>query len=118
MKGHQGVADILRRSREVLLSPVVAAELLYGFRRGSRYERNYRDFQAFLENPHVRVPPITMITADRFARIAIALRSKGKPIPTNDIWIASHALESGADLISFDRHFGLVDGLVWIEPQA
>ena len=35
----------------------------------------------------------------------------------NDIWIAAHAMESVADLLSFDRHFGQVDGLSWIAPE-
>ena len=33
-------------------------------------------------------------------------------IPTNDIWIAAHAFESGAELLTLDRHFFNVDGLV------
>jgi predicted nucleic acid-binding protein len=33
--------------------------------------------------------------------------------PTNDIWIAAHAIESGAELLSFDRHFEAIEGLVW-----
>jgi tRNA(fMet)-specific endonuclease VapC len=34
-------------------------------------------------------------------------------IPTNDIWIAAHTFESGAELLSFDAHFAAVPGLVW-----
>jgi tRNA(fMet)-specific endonuclease VapC len=34
-------------------------------------------------------------------------------MPTNDIWIAAHALESGAELLTFDRHFESIDGLIW-----
>ena len=55
--------------------------------------------------------PVTRTTADRFGRIAAALRKAGKPIPTNDIWIAAHAFESGAELVTFDRHFEAVPGL-------
>jgi len=46
-------------------------------------------------------------------RIASELRRAGTPIPTNDIWIAAHVFESGAELISVDSHFEVVDGLVW-----
>jgi predicted nucleic acid-binding protein len=31
----------------------------------------------------------------------------------NDIWIAAHALESGSELLSLDRHFDAVQGLPW-----
>ncbi|MBM5797283.1 MAG: type II toxin-antitoxin system VapC family toxin [Cyanobacteria bacterium K_Offshore_0m_m2_072] len=39
------------------------------------------------------------------------MRRKGRPIPTNDIWIAASALERGAALFSFDDHFKQIDGL-------
>lgn len=61
--------------------------------------------------------PVTLVTADRFGRIAATLRRKGRPLPTNDIWIAAHAMESGADLLSFDGHFEHVEGLAWIQPD-
>lgn len=116
-RGHSGVASLVRRSEQVLLSSIVAGELLYGFRAGSRYEANRRELDAFLGRPQVGFLPVSFATADRFGRIAHALRQKGKPIPTNDIWIAAHALEHGAELVSFDRHFENVDGLAWTIPH-
>ena len=68
----------------------------------------------FVENPYVSLVYVTLTTADRFARIAAALRAKGRPIPTNDIWIAAHAMETGAELLSFDDHFESIDGLAWV----
>ena len=61
--------------------------------------------------------PVTSVTAERFGRIAAALRATGRPSPTNDIWIAAQAMETGADLISFDKHYGHVDGLAWVSPD-
>lgn len=116
IRGHAGVAERVRRSQRVLLSTVVVGELLFGFRSGTRYEANRNDLERFLANPHVDLLPVTFATADRFGRIASALRRKGRPLPTNDIWIAAHAMESGAELLSFDAHFAEVDGLVWVEP--
>jgi predicted nucleic acid-binding protein len=57
------------------------------------------------------------VTADRFARLAVALRRRGTPIPTNDLWIAAHALEAGADLVTLDTHFDLIDGLAVVHPR-
>ena len=113
MLGRSEVADRVRRSERIYLSAVVAGELIFGFRNGSRYESNMRDLDDFLDNPYVQLIPVTMTTADRFGRIAAELRRKGKPIPTNDIWIAAHAMETGAELISSDSHFELIDGLAW-----
>ena len=98
------------------MSTVVVGELLFGFRNGSRYEANRRDLQEFIENAYVTLLPVTFVTSDRFGRIAAALRRKGRPIPSNDIWIAAHAMESGAELLSFDRHFEEVDGIAWTHP--
>ncbi len=97
------------------MSTVVVGELLFGFRNGSRYETNRRDLEEFIENAYVTLLPVTFITSDRFGRISSALRRKGRPIPTNDIWIAAHAMESGAELLSFDRHFEEVDGIAWTQ---
>ncbi|MXX69504.1 MAG: type II toxin-antitoxin system VapC family toxin [Gemmatimonadales bacterium] len=114
MRGSARVAGIVRRAEEVLLSTIVLGELLYGFRHGSRYERNARALRAFLDNPYVTVVPVGETTADRYSRIAAALRAKGRPIPTNDIWIAAHAMQTGADLVSADRHFKHVEGIAWV----
>ena len=113
MRGQREVAQIVRSARELLLSAVVVGELMYGFRRGSRLERNLADLRSFIDNPYTSVVEVGPVTADRYSRIAAALRAKGRPIPTNDIWIAAHAMETGADLVSADQHFSHIDGIVW-----
>ena len=117
MRGHEGVVAHVREAERVFLSAVVVGELLFGFRSGSRYERNRKTLDAFLTNPYVDLLPVTWTTAERFGRIAAALRAKGRPTPTNDIWIAAHAMETGADLLSFDEHYGQVDGIAWVRPD-
>jgi tRNA(fMet)-specific endonuclease VapC len=112
-RGNETVIEHIRRSEEVLVSAVVAGELLFGFRNGSRYEANALELRDFLEDPNVRLLPVTWETAELFGRISAALRKKGKPIPTNDIWIAAHAMEAAADLLSADPHFGHIDDLSW-----
>ena len=117
-RGHPPVAELVRESAEVFLSAIVAGELLYGFRNGSHFERNLQELRGFLANPYVTFAPATLITGDRYSRIAVSLRAKGRPIPSNDIWIAAHAMETGADLVSCDRHFEQVDGLAWVQLSA
>lgn len=112
-RGHAGTADLVRASSELSFSMIVVGELLFGFRNGTRYERNVEELDEFLADARVTVLSVTRTTADRFGRIATALRKAGTPIPTNDIWIAAHALESGAELVTFDDHFEVVAGLVW-----
>jgi tRNA(fMet)-specific endonuclease VapC len=117
-RGHEFVAEQVRNSEEVLLSIVVVGELLFGFRNGSRYEENARALSDFLGDPSVRLLSVTWDTADLFGRLSAVLRKKGRPIPTNDIWIAAHAMEASADLISSDPHFGHIDGLPWVSFSA
>ncbi len=50
-------------------------------------------------------------TAQLYGNIRDALRSKGRPIPENDIWIAAVALQHGLPLATRDDHFKEVDGL-------
>lgn len=114
-QGEPALTGLVREAEAIVFSAVVAGELLAGFRRGTRYEENLATFRRFLAHPRVSLLPVTWTTADRFGRILADLRRKGRPIPTNDVWIAAHAMESGADLVSSDAHFGQVDGLAWID---
>ena len=117
-RGHRRVATLVRGSEEIFLSIIVIGELLYGFRQGSRSDRNIAELQAFLNSPYVTSIPISFVTADHYSRIAMSLKAKGRPIPSNDIWIAAHAMETGARLISSDRHFEDVDGLTWMHVST
>lgn len=114
MRGHRDVAALVRRSEAVLVPAVVVGELLYGFRLGSRFEENTARLEALLAASSVDLLPVTLTTAHRFGPTAAALRQKGTPIPTNDIWIAAQVMEVGADLLSSDSHFGAVDGFAWL----
>ena len=118
MRGHEQVAELVRMAEEVLLSAIVVGELMYGFRRGSYFERNTADLRSLLDSPYTSFVEVGTVTADRYSRIAASLRAKGRPIPTNDVWIAAHAMETGADLVSADGHFEHVDGIVWTRLTA
>jgi tRNA(fMet)-specific endonuclease VapC len=117
-RGHLPLAGRVREAEAVLMSAVVAGELLGGFRRGTRLRENVADLQRFLAQPRVQLLPISWTTAERYSRIYAALRRRGTPIPTNDMWIAAHAMEAGAELLSSDPHFQHVEGLAWTDPAA
>ena len=111
-RSYRPVVDVVRSSEEIVFSIVVVGELLFGFQGGSRYSRNAAELDEFLASPYVSLQLVTRTTADRFGRIAAQLRKQGTPIPTNDVWIAAHAMETGAELVTLDRHFRHVAGLV------
>ena len=118
MRGSEEVRDLIRGAEAVLFAAVVVGEQLYGFRQGTRFEQNLAELRSFLERPYVSFVPVGPVTADRYSRVMTALRAKGRPIPTNDVWIAAHAMETGADLVSADRHFEHVDGIAWVRVSA
>ena len=103
-------------AEEVFLAAIALGELYYGAERSNR--RSEVLAQVEILAAAVTLLPCDVETARTYGAIKQRLRSKGKPLPENDIWIAAHAMESGADLLSFDRHFGQVDGIAWIEPDA
>jgi tRNA(fMet)-specific endonuclease VapC len=53
---------------------------------------------------------LTSTTAERFGEISTSLRRRGRPIPSNDIWIAAQTIEAGSELLSSDPHFGFIEG--------
>jgi tRNA(fMet)-specific endonuclease VapC len=111
--GAHEVVDIIVKSQHIVFSPVVLGELMFGFYNGTRFKQNMEDLNEFLRHEIVEFIPLGELTADRYSRIAHQLRKKGTPIPTNDIWIAAQAMEHGAELITSDRHFEQLPGLVY-----
>jgi tRNA(fMet)-specific endonuclease VapC len=105
--------EIIVKSELIVFSPVVVGELMFGFRNGTRFKENMDDLDRFLDHEAVDLLPIGKITSDRYSRIAAKLKQQGTPIPTNDIWIAAQAMEHGAELITSDRHFDKISGLVY-----
>lgn len=112
------MSKLIQESERIQMSAVVVGELLYGFRNGSRFEKNRRDLASFLNEPVVDFLPVSLVTADRYSLVMLLLRRTGRPIPTNDVWIAAHAFETGAELVSFDHHFAEIEGLAWTNPAA
>ena len=112
-RGDEQVVERVREARELVFSTVVIGELAFGFHAGTRLAANTRELDTLLAEPRVTTLGVSPTTADRYGRIAAALKRAGTPIPSNDVWIAAHTFESGAELLSFDAHFDAVPGLVW-----
>lgn len=98
-------AGTLAMADRVVVPSVVLGELEFGFLNGTRRDENRRKLMEFLRHPHVEVAAVDHRTAEIYAELLFFLRSKGKPIPTNDIWIAAQARQSGGELAARDGHF-------------
>ena len=110
--GEAAAIEIIRGVETIGVSTVVLGELLSGFAAGRREADNRSELSAFLESPRVQVLPVDETTAEYYAHVFIGLRRKGRPIPTNDLWLAATALQHGLAVYSYDRHFQDVDGLL------
>lgn len=117
LRGDEKVIHVVRQAEHLYLPATVVGELLFGFRGGNRYEENVDQLRRFLDSPLVDFSETNQTVCHRYALVLQQLRSKGRPIPTNDVWIAAHALALGADLLSWDQHFSLIEGLSWIGPR-
>jgi tRNA(fMet)-specific endonuclease VapC len=114
MKGDVTVVNVLRKIDQIGFSAISAGELFSGFKGGNREEKNREELNVFLDSPRVVVHTIDVATADFYASILNNLKLSGTPIPTNDIWIAAVAFQHGYKLLTKDRHFDLIPGLVII----
>jgi tRNA(fMet)-specific endonuclease VapC len=107
------MVDFLMEAQAILLSPIVLSELMLGFRLGTRSQKNMEELKQFINQESVEVILIGDVTADRYSRIAEQLKRQGTPLSSNDIWIAAQTLEQGAELVTMDRHFEKINGLVY-----
>lgn len=117
MRGAAEVRAKVRAAQRVVLPVAAVAELLHGFRHGTRYDKHRTQLEEFLASPFVEFHPATFETADRFGRVSAQLRRAGTPIPVNDVWIAAQAMESGAVLLTGDGHFERISGLAFIRVE-
>jgi tRNA(fMet)-specific endonuclease VapC len=94
---------------EVFVSSTVLGELFYGARKSVHAAANLARIEQFAAS--IQVLSCDAATAQIYGRTRDKLRSKGRPIPENDIWIAAVALQHGLPLATRDEHFNEVDGL-------
>jgi len=100
----------LGRASEVLIPSVVFGELYYGARKSTRVEANVQRVDELLSISAVL--DCDAETAQHYAIVKNNLRLKGRPIPENDIWITSLALQHNLTLITRDSHFQEVQNLM------
>lgn len=105
MRGHPELKLAVQRTEEISVTPIVLGELISGFKMGKNEGRNRQLLEEFLSSPRVNIIEIDEETSERYAIILNALRDKGTPIPTHDIWIASSAMQYGLKVVTTDTHY-------------
>ena len=103
---------LLQRAEYIGINSAILGELLAGFRCGNREKQNRLELDQFLDSARVGTIAVDEETAEFYAQVFSELRQKGRPIPSNDLWLAASALQHGLALATFDDHFSSISGLL------
>ena len=109
--GDARAVEVLRSAEEIFVPLIVLAELRAGFAHGTRREHNEKVLVRFMNSNRVRVVSPDEQTTHFYAQVYADLRKKGRPIPTNDIWIAAITMQHDLVLFDRDRHFDQIPQL-------
>ena len=104
-RGEPKMVALIDSAEWIGMPATVLGELFAGFEGGKQKSRNIAELDKFLSAPVVEILAVDRRTAEIFGAMVAALSLRGRPIPTNDIWIAAAAVQSGARLITCDAHF-------------
>jgi tRNA(fMet)-specific endonuclease VapC len=116
MQQSPDLVKIIEEAENVFIPVIVLGELFAGFSMGTKYKQNCDELEEFLALPGVEIVEIDKSTANRYGIVVKQLKKAGTPLPVNDIWIAASALETGARVVSYDRHFEFIQGIDVIAP--
>ena len=111
IRGGEPSVSALRRAQRIYVPFIVLGELRAGFLVGSQGQKNEEGLIQFLNSTRVEILVADEQTTHHYARLFAQLRKQGTPIPTNDLWIASLALQHNLIMLSSDRHFEVIPQL-------
>ena len=109
LNGDTTIDAVLLKYSEIYLPAIVVGELVFGALNSKHAEQNLARHRKLIHS--AKVLTITEVTANTYAKIRLALKKKGKPIPENDLWIAATCIEHKLPLMSSDGHFEYIDQL-------
>ena len=102
------IIALLAGADQLSLPVIVLGEYRYGIAQ-SRYRTRYESWLEGLINDSI-VLNVTNETTRHYGAINLELKQIGKPIPTNDLWIAALCRQHGQSIVSRDHHFDLIQG--------
>lgn len=107
--GNKTFADKVNKQETIYLPSIVLGELYTGINRVANKVKHLKKLNDFLQL--CTIINIDSSTAKYYGETVAILYKKGKPIPTNDVWIAALALQHDFTLITNDGHFKEIPGL-------
>jgi len=113
-RGEPVAVSVLQKAHQIFVPFIVLGELRSGFLCGNRNRHNEKVLTRFLDSSRVEVLHADDQTTHHYARLFQELREQGKPIPTNDLWIAALVIQHDLCLFARDQHFDQLPQLVQI----
>ena len=111
-RGDKRLKDWFNADTDIIVPSIVIGELRAGFAAGSKRKENEALLQRFLDSPNVFVETISDSTTKIYAAVYLRLRDTGKPMGTNDMWIAAIALQQDNELLTLDKGFKNIPDLM------
>ncbi|MBC6479451.1 MAG: type II toxin-antitoxin system VapC family toxin [Hormoscilla sp. GM7CHS1pb] len=105
--GDSSVEEHYFSAEAIYVSSPTIGELYYGAYKSGRVAANLARVEQFIAETNVL--ECDTATAKYYGQIRNSLRSRGRPISENDMWIAAVAMQYQLTLVSRDIHF---DGLL------
>jgi len=102
----KALLGVLSSASRILIPFVCMAEYQFGINGSSKKQALQEFLNKVVEKWPVMYPSRT--TCNVFADICTQLKADGRPIPSNDIWIAAIVRQEKLPLISRDQHFDQV----------
>lgn len=103
------IINRLLKVESVFIPSIVIGELFYGAYNSKKTKDNVEKINRLYRESNVL--DITAITGDYYGQIKKDLKTRGTPLPENDIWIASIAQQYGLTLVTRDKHFERIEGI-------
>ena len=100
---------IFTQSASIELPVIVLGE----YRFGIAYSRRRKQYEEWLGQliAATRILPVDHKTSVHYAQIRTELKKAGRPIPSNDLWIAALSRQHRLPLMTQDKHFDAVRDL-------
>jgi len=99
----------IEKAGEIFTSSITIGELCFGALKSNRPAENLARIEDFAAN--IAILNCDTDTGRRHGEIEDALRIKGRPLPENDVWVASIARQNDLSLVTRDAHFNEISDL-------
>ena len=112
-EGEPGLEPLLRRAAQVAIPVIVLGEYRYGISQS----RNHIHYEQWLAEylPSFRILDVDERTTISYSAVRRELKKAGTPIPSNDVWIAALCRQHSLPLLSRDRRFDAVSGIMRLD---